>query len=164
MSDCGQSLRLLQALNDENQDIINDCIKHASVKQWINDNVSVKLITNPRIKFVDDFVSITCLCYASRYSTPGVMQQLVQAGADVTVTDSWQQTPLHWACASDFDIKDRVEYLLGCDASLFKARSKYNNTVERRLSHSSITDTNKCRFSAKICIFSRIFSLYVMKT
>ena len=110
MSDCGQSMRLLQALNDKSQGTINDCLKQASVKQWIDDNVKVKLITNPRRRFADDFVSITCLCYASRYSTPGVVRQLVQAGADVTVTDSWQQTPLHWACRSVVDVKEKVEF------------------------------------------------------
>ena len=112
MSDCGQSMRLLQALNDESRRNINKCLQRASVKQWINDNVSVNLITNPRISFVDSVKSTTCLCYASSCNTAGIARQLVQAGADVTVTDSWQQTPLHWACASDFDVKDRVEYLL----------------------------------------------------
>ena len=128
MSDCGQSMRLLQVLNDENQDTINDCLKHASVKQWINDKVNVKLITNPRIEFVDDFESTTCLCYACCFNTAGIVRQLVQAGADVTVTDSWQETPLYHACMGDVDVKEKVEFLLSRDTSQVKARNKYNNT------------------------------------
>ena len=122
----GQTRRLLQALNDENQGTINDCIKHESVKQWINDKVSVKLITNPRIKFVDDFESITCLCYASCCNTDGIVRQLVQAGADVRVADAWQQTPLYHACKSNVDVQEKVEFLLSCNASLANARN--NNT------------------------------------
>ena len=128
MSSRGQSMRLLQALNDEDQDTINNCIKHASVKQWINDRVSLKFITSPKTRFVDDFLLITCLCYASCYNTVGIVRQLVQAGADVTVTDSWQQTSLYWACDGGVDVKEKAEFLIRCDASLVKARTVHKNT------------------------------------
>ena len=125
MSDSGQSMRLLQALNDENQNLIVRYLKKPSVIQSINDNVRVESITKPRIRFPDGFSSITCLCYASQYNTIGIVRQLVQVGADVTVTDSWNNTPLHHACRSLVDAKEKVEFLLSFEPSLVKARNKF---------------------------------------
>ena len=56
------------------------------------------------------------------------MQQLVEAGADVTATDSCGETSLHWAVGSKIEVKQKVEYLLSCDASLIRARDSVSHT------------------------------------
>ena len=40
------------------------------------------------------------------------MRQLVEAGADIAVTDSRDCSPLHYACASDIDSEAKVAYLV----------------------------------------------------
>ena len=117
---------LLQALNDRDQEVIDQCLKHKSVKKVIDNKVKISEVVNIRGSFVD--VDITGLCYASMCNDTRTVQQLVQAGADVTVTDSREWRPLHRACASKIEAKQKVEYLLSCDASLIRARNNYNNT------------------------------------
>ena len=88
MSDNVKPRRLLQALNDENESEIRDCLQDTAVTQWIDNNVRTKDIGNPRVKFCDDYLTITCLGYASRWNDVRIVRQLLEAGADVTVTDS----------------------------------------------------------------------------
>ena len=120
------ALTLLQALNDRDQDIIDQCLKHTSVKKMINNKVKISEVVNRRESFFD--VKITCLCYASRCNDARTVRQLVQAGADVTTVDSRGFTPLHWACGSKIEAKQKIEYLLSCDASLIRARDNDDNT------------------------------------
>ena len=88
MSGPDLSLRLLQALNDKNQKTISECAKDKSVKEWMDNRVDVKRIENSTISFSDHIKDITCLGFASGYRNTRTVQQLVEAGADVTATDS----------------------------------------------------------------------------
>ena len=45
------------------------------------------------------------------------MRQLVEAGADIAVTDSWGHSLVHYACASDIDADAKVTYLMQSGAS-----------------------------------------------
>ena len=128
MSDPDLSLKLLLALNDRDQNIVSECAKDKSVKAWIDRKVEVKQIEEPILLFADHIKDITCLGFASACSNTRTVQQLVEAGADVTATDSSGRTSLHWACESEVKFKQKVEYLLSCDALLIRARDKYNNT------------------------------------
>ena len=128
MSGPDLSLKLLQALNDKDQKTVSECTKDKSMKEWIDGRVDVKLIENGIFSFSDYFKDITCLGFASRNSDTRTVQQLVEAGADVTVTDSSGRTPLQWACLSQIEVKQKVEYLLSCDASLIRARDKIYDT------------------------------------
>ena len=129
MSDSCHTVRLLQALNDESEESTDDCLKHKSVKQWINDQVSVGSVAKPRVKLGNAVESITCLCYASACADAHTVQKLVQSGADVTVTDSYAQTALHWACRSTTaTATETIQYLLSCDASLIGRRNKDDDT------------------------------------
>ena len=119
---------LLQALNDRDQDYIDQCLRHKSVKKVIDNKVKTKVLTNLRVQFTDDIKDITCLGYASGYNDVRTVQQLVKAGADVSAVDSRRWSPLHWACASKTDVKHKAKYLLSCDESLIKARAKNNDT------------------------------------
>ena len=40
------------------------------------------------------------------------VRQLVEAGADVTVTDGYGHTPLHMACVGDTDVTAKAQFLL----------------------------------------------------
>ena len=127
MSGPDLSLKLLQALNDKDQETVSECAKDKSVKEWIDNRVDVEQIDDA-VSSLSDFNDITCLGFASRYSNTRTVQQLVEAGADVTATDSSGRTPLHWTFESDIEVKQKVEYLLSCDASLIRARDEDNNT------------------------------------
>ena len=118
MSGPDLSLKLLQALNDRDQKTVSECAKDKSVKEWIDNRADVKQIENSNVQFSDHIKDITCLGFASRYSNNHTVHQLVEAGADVTATDTSGRTPLHWACVSIIEVKQKVEYLLSCDASL----------------------------------------------
>ena len=124
------ALTLLQALNDLDQEIIDQCLKHESVKKMIYNNVKISQVVNRRESFFD--VNITCLCYASHCNGARTVRQSVQAGADVTASDSTGYTPLHWGSVSGIEAKQKVEYLLSCDASLIRARTNNNNTPLHR--------------------------------
>ena len=128
MSGPDSSLKLLQALNDRDKTTVSECTKNRSVKKWIDKRVDVKQIKNSNISFASHVKDITCLGFASRNSDTRTVHQLVRAGADVTATDSSGRTPLHWACESDIQVKQKVEYLLSCDASLLGARDNSNST------------------------------------
>ena len=128
MSGSDFSRELLQALNDENLETVDEYVKDKSVKQWIDNRVDHKQIQNARVTFADFVKDITCLAYASRCNNFHAVRKLVQAGADVTVTDSQGYTPLHWACYGKTEVKQKVEYLLSCDASLIRARDNDNDT------------------------------------
>ena len=56
------------------------------------------------------------------------LKQLVQAGANVNITDSIGNTPLHWVSAGKIEVKQKVEYLLSCEASLIRAQNISTNT------------------------------------
>ena len=124
------ALTLLQALNDRNQEIIDQCLKHKSVEKMINNKVITSEVVNRRESFAD--VKITCLCYASACNDARTVRQLVQAGADVTASDSRGITPLHRSCESKIEAKQKVEYLLSCDASLISAQTNDINTPLHR--------------------------------
>ena len=113
-----ETLKLLQALNDEKQSAINDSLNDESVKQWINTKCWLKDITKPRLVCSDDTKYGTCLCFAARANDASIVRQLVQSGSDVTITDSDGLTPLHHACVTERDVKEKVAFLLGCDPSL----------------------------------------------
>ena len=120
--------KLLQALNDNNQRAISRCVKDDSVHQWIDNKVNHKQIQNARTVFRDTSKNITCLGYATACNDLNTVQQLVQAGADVTTTDAQGYTPLHRACVSTIESKQKVYYLLGCNPSLCGARDCDGNT------------------------------------
>ena len=133
MSGPDLSLKLLQALNDEDQKTVDECTKDKSVKEWIDNRVDVKQIENSNVMFFDYVKDITSLSFASVFSNTRTVQQLIEAGADVTVTDSLGCTPLHLAVQNNTtEVKQKVEYLLCCDASLIRARDKYNDTALHR--------------------------------
>ena len=128
MSDVDLSSTLLQALNDENKKTIRKCVQDKSVKKWIDNRVDPKQIQNAIFKPEDIYKDITCLCFASYWNDARTVQQLVLAGADVTATTSKGSTPLHCACCSETEARQKVEYLLGCDSSLIIPRNKENDT------------------------------------
>ena len=128
MSDVDLSSKLLQALNDEDQTAIRECVEDKSVKQWIDNRVDRKQIQNARCSFSDRIKDFTCLGFASGCSDSHTVRLLVQAGADVTATDSTGGTPLHWVCLSVIEAEQKAEYLLSCDSSLIKARTNINHT------------------------------------
>ena len=132
MSGSDLSPKLLQALNDENKKNIDECIKDKSVKKWIDNRVDHKQIQNARVTFADFVKDTTCLGYASAWNDARTVRQLVQAGADVTATDSQGYTPLHWACGSKTEAKQKVDYLLSCDTSVVRARNNDNDTPLNR--------------------------------
>ena len=132
MSSPDLSPKLLQALNDKRKGIVEECLNDKLVKQWIDNKVDHKRLQKARVKFRDVVKDVTCLGYASGCNDVRTVQQLVQAGADVTATDSQGWTPLHATCGSRSEAKQKVEYLLSCDASLVRARDQDNNTPLHR--------------------------------
>ena len=102
---------LLQALNDQNQAAIDECLAIEGVKDWINRSALLEQLHNP-IRHFKDVKSITCLTFASVVNEARTVQQLVEAGADVVKTDSKGLSPLHYACASDIDSDAKVVYLM----------------------------------------------------
>ena len=111
------SLRLLQALNDKRQFAIDECVAAEGAKDWINYDVNPKQLHNPVREF-KDVASITCLTFASLVNDVETVRQLVDSGADPTVTDSEGCSVLHYACASDVDALAKVTYLLQRASSL----------------------------------------------
>ena len=85
---------LLQALNDRNQAAIVERLATVGVKHWINNRALPKKLENP-IRQFKDVESITCLAFASLVNDARTVQQLIEAGADVAVTDSEGFSPLH---------------------------------------------------------------------
>ena len=127
MSDVDLSPKLLQALNDDDQTAIRECVEDKSVTEWINNRVDRKQLPNARRAFADTVADVTCLGFASGCNDSHTVRLLVQAGADVTATDSTGRTPLHWACVSIIEANQKVEYLLSRDSSLIKARTNANH-------------------------------------
>ena len=122
------SLRLLQALNDKHQAAIDECVAAEGAKDWINYDVDPKQLDNPVREF-KDVTSITCLTFASLVNDVQTVRQLVESGADPTVTDSEGCSVLHYACASRVDAQAKVTYLLQRDASLVNAYNHSENAV-----------------------------------
>ena len=118
------SLRLLQALNDKHQAAIDECVAAEGAKDWINYDVDPKRLDNP-VRAFKDVASITCLTFASLVNDVQTVRQLVESGADPTVTESEGCSVLHYACASRVDAQAKVTYLLQRDASLVNA---YNHS------------------------------------
>ena len=110
VSESAQHL-LLQALNDQNQAAIDECLATEGVKDWINRHAVLKQLDNP-IRQFKGVTGITCLAFASVVSDDATVRQLVEAGADITATDSRGFSPLHYACASDVDADAKVAYLM----------------------------------------------------
>ena len=94
--DVDGSLRLLQALNDKHQAAIDECVAAEGAKDWINYDVDPKQLDNPCREF-KDVLSITCLTFASLVNDVQTVRQLVESGADPTVTDSEGCSVLHYA-------------------------------------------------------------------
>ena len=123
-----RSLRLLQALNDKHQATIDECVATEGAKDWNNYDVDPQQLDNPVREF-KDVVSITCLTFASLVNDVQTVRQLVESGADPTVTDSEGCSVLHYACASHVDAQAKVTYLLQRDASLVNAYNHSKNAV-----------------------------------
>ena len=107
---------LLQALNDQKQAAIDESLATEGVKDWINRRALPEHLDNP-IRHFKDVQSITCLTFASLVNKACTVQQLVEAGADVTITDSEGFAPLHYACASDVESETKLAYLMQRDES-----------------------------------------------
>ena len=122
------SLKLLQALCDKDQKTVDECAKDKSVKEWIDNHVDQQHIESAIFTFKNQYKDITCLCFASRYNNTRTVKQLVETGADVTLADSIGNTPLHWVAGSKIEIKEKVDYLLSCDASLVRSQNLFDNT------------------------------------
>ena len=121
-------MRLLQALNDKQQAAIDECVAAEGAKDWINYDVDPKQLDNPVREF-KDVASVTCLTFASLVNDVETVRQLVESGADPTVTDSEGYSVLHYACASRVDAQAKVTYLLQRDASLVNAYNHSKNAV-----------------------------------
>ena len=119
---------LLQFLNDRNDTAIKECLAIVGVNVWINYPVLPKLLEN-RIRQFIDVESITCLTFASLVSTNETVRLLVEAGADIAVTDSRGYSTLHYACASDIDAEDKIAYLVQRGASPQKATDGSKETL-----------------------------------
>ena len=115
------SLPLLQALNDEHNEAIQECITAKSVKAWIDNQVKVEQLVKSKLKLRPMPTTVTCLVFASACNDVSVVRSLVEAGADVSVTDSCGNTPLLLSVTkfeeNDGDL-EKIEYLLQCDASV----------------------------------------------
>ena len=127
VSDSSQHL-LLQALNDQNQATIDERLATEGVKDWINRRALPEQLDNPVRQF-NDVKSMTCLAFASLVSEARTVQQLIEAGADVAVTDSKGFLPLHYACASDIDSDAKLVYLIQSNESSQNSTSNSNKVV-----------------------------------
>ena len=107
---------MLQALNDQNQAAIDERLATEGVKDWINHCALPEQLDNP-IRQFKGLKNITCLAFASLVSDHATVRQLVEAGADIAVTDSWGHSLVHYACASDIDADAKVTYLMQSGAS-----------------------------------------------
>ena len=134
--DVDGSLRLLQALNDKHQAAIDECVAAEGAKDWINYDVDPKQLDNPVREF-KDVASVTCLTFASLVNDVQTVRQLVESGADPTVTDSEGCSVLHYACANRADAQAKVTYLLQREASLVNAYNHSKNAVLTRRKRST---------------------------
>ena len=113
---------LLQSLNDKNQTAIDERLAMEDVKDWINRRALPEQLDNP-IRLFKDIKSITCLAFASLVNEARTVQQLIEAGADVAVTDFRRgyrrevYSPLHYACASDIESDAKLRYLMQSGSS-----------------------------------------------
>ena len=129
MANVDKSLTLLQALIDENATTIQDlCINQKqTTKQWIDCKIKFCKIKHTRATLPDDYEH-TCLGYGSQFNDVRTVRLLLQAGADITVAGAHKNTPLHFACASSVDAKEKVECLSEYDvSSLVNQHNIYNN-------------------------------------
>ena len=128
MGSTQSSLPLLQALNDDDHTFVDEYIQNSLSPLSLNDKLNVKDVRNPRANWNVSLKLTTCLCFACQFSTVGIVRKLVKAGADVRVTDSWNRTPLNRSCCSETNAKQKVQFLLECDASLMKVRNEHEHT------------------------------------
>ena len=105
-----KALRLLQALYNKNQTVIDESVMAPDVKDWIN-----LTVRHDSSHGVEHF---TCLTVASYNSDVGTVRQLVKAGCDVRASNSYGRTPLQIACLSNVDVNSKVVFLLERDPSL----------------------------------------------
>ena len=103
------------------------------VKMWIKIPLLPGDIQNP-VRKIKRIRTITCLIFASLVSDDATVRQLVEAGADIEVTDSRGSldeiySALHYACASDVDADAKVTYLMQHDASQQTAAGGLEQTV-----------------------------------
>ena len=108
-----RSLRLLQALQDQNQAVIDESFEAEDVRQWwVNNEVDLMKLHNP------DVGNTTCLKYAVEFSDATTVRRLLLAGADVRAVYTCGCKLLTKACQSDVDASAKVRHLLQRDASL----------------------------------------------
>ena len=81
------------------------------MKYYINHRALLEQLDS-HIRQFKGVKSITCLAFASLVNEARTVQQLIEAGADVAVTDSEGFPALHYACASDVDSDAKVAYLM----------------------------------------------------
>ena len=81
------------------------------VKMWINNPLLPENLQNPVSVFKRNR-PITCLIFACLASDNATVRQLVEAGADIEITDSQGYSALDYACASDIDSDAKVSYLM----------------------------------------------------
>ena len=91
-------LGLLQALNDDNQEAIQDALTSADVFHFINTPVLCTALKNPPSELHDGLEFVTCLIFFCQFSRASAVRQLVNAGASVDVTDALGHVSLHAAC------------------------------------------------------------------
>ena len=156
------SSRLLQALNDQNQTTIEECVAADGAKVWINNNVDPKPLDKPVVDF-EDVKSITCLTFASLINDVRTVRQLVESGSDVRATDWSGCTPLHYACASDVEAQAKVEYMLQRDASLVNATNHSRNEV-LGYEHDYENDETLPRYSTPLHLAARYNRTDCVKT
>ena len=107
---------LLLALHSQNQAAIDERLATEGVKDWINSQVFPGQLPNSTTRFRHS-KSMTCLTFASLVNDVANVRQLVEAGADIGITDLDGFSALHYACASDVDSDAKVAYLMQRDAS-----------------------------------------------
>lgn len=122
----GKSAQLLQALIDKDVQQFEECLRDKTLKTWINNTANTDQVINSN--YNEDLKYDTCLGYACANSKVDIVKRLVEEGADVTVTDAFNNTPLHAACWSKVDRLDKVQFLLEHDASLAHAKDRYDVT------------------------------------
>ena len=110
------ALRLLQALNDQNDTEIDECLSLKDVHHWINNEIKLNKLRNPVTSF-DPEKHTTCIKYAVRHCDAVTVRRLLEAGADVRAVYSCGCRLLTKACRSDVDSNAKVTLLLQRDAS-----------------------------------------------
>ena len=114
-----KEIQLTQAILDKNNDKVIKLVDESDIIEWISKQVSKNQLKNHLLP--DKWDWTTAICRASSFSSFHILQNVVDAGANLYNINSNGHTALTWACLHKTDTLQKVKFLFNKDKTLLHA-------------------------------------------